>query len=124
MIYIVWPRNTATDQLNRVIGNMQSTSLWENVREHPWQILAVVILVTGVVVELAKPGRAAIFNVGYYGVALGVAVWGISQDWHEVPSSRIWTAAILYTVPITAILLLNLFFYRKSLFCQAQNLTD
>ena len=116
MIYMVWPRNTTADQLNRVIGNLQSTPFWVSVREHPWQAIAVVILTSGIVVEFAKPHFAAIFNVGYYLIALGVALWGITKDWHEVPSSRIYTGVLLYTVPVTVILLVNLFFYRKPLF--------
>ena len=79
MIYTVWPRSAATDQLNRIIGNMQSTPFWGNVGEHPWQAIAVVNLAAGVVVEFVKPHLAAILNVGYYGVALGVAFWGITR---------------------------------------------
>jgi hypothetical protein len=121
MIYIVWPRSTTTDQLNRVIGNLQSTPFWGSIREHPWQAIAVVILASGIVVEFVKPRFAVIFNVGYYCVALGVALWGITKDWHEVPSSRIYTGVLLYTVPVTVILLLNLFFYRRSLFRRTAN---
>lgn len=119
MIYLLWPMSAATDQLDRLIGNAQSTSFWGSVREHPWQAIAVVILVAGIIVEFAKPRLAAVLNVGYYGVALGVAFWGITKDWHEVPSSRIYMGALLYTVPVTVILLLNLFFYRKSMFRRA-----
>lgn len=120
MIYLVWPRSGATDQLNRIIGSVQSTPFWGSVREHPWQAVAVVILAAGIILEFGRPQLAAILNVGYYGVALGVALWGITQDWHEVPSSRIYTGVLLYTVPITVILLLNMFFYRKNLFRRSQ----
>jgi len=118
MIYTVWPSSAATDQLNRLIGNMQSTPFWESIREHPWQSIAVVILAAGIVVEFLKPHLAAFLNMGYFGSALVVALWGITQDWHVVPASRIYKGVLLYTVPVTVILLLNLFFHRKDLFTQ------
>jgi len=124
MVYMLWPRSAATDQLNRVIGNMQSAPFWGSLREHPWQAIAVVILAAGIILEFVKPQFAAILNVGYYAVALGVALWGITRDWHDVPSFRVYTGVLLYTVPVTVILLVNLSFYRKSLLRRLQKRAD
>jgi hypothetical protein len=115
MIYLVWPRSSAVDQLNRAIGNASSVPILTTLREHPGLTIAAVVLASGIIVEFFNLRLAAILNVGYYGLSLCIAIWGITRDWHEVPTQRIYMGMTLYTVPVLVILLANLYFYRKGL---------
>ena len=116
MTYIVWPDDSADNQLNLAIGNVHSISLLGILHEHPWLTFAVLILASGIILEFFNSRLAPIFNVGYYGIALGVALWGITRDWHEVPNEHIYLGVLVYTVPVLVVFLLNVYFYRKRLF--------
>lgn len=121
MIFLVWPRSSAEQQLSQVIGEAHTVSVFAAMCEHPWLTTAVLILTTGIIVEFLNSRWAVIFNVGYYAVAFGVAVWGLTRDWHEVPEQRLYTGVLLYTVPVFVIFLLNVYFYRKNLFRRTAN---
>jgi hypothetical protein len=102
-------------QLQQMLRPGQPVSLSHLLASEPWGAIAVLALLVGIVLEVARRRAAAVVNCAYYVIALAGGVWGIWKDKNIVPSEHVTAGLAFYLVPVFIIALTDIWLYRKDL---------
>ena len=102
-------------QFQQMLRPGQPVSVSHLLTSEPWGAIAVLVLLVGIVLEVARRRAAAIVNCAYYVIALAAGILGIWEDKNILPSEHVTAGLAFYLVPVFIIALGDVWLYRNEL---------